>query len=212
MTNFKVVYTVNDPTEIKPKYTCIDNKIHVRLRQYKESEKISGFVNKLTFLLTFLIDRQVAGYSPDYIKDIWKSIESQGKEKAKQFFNDTIIRLQNTPEYHLIENTVSLNIIDCIGIEITPVYAKKVLVTLMAEQFGFIPEIRHLTNMPYTNWLVGFLESIHLNLEEYLFNDNFEIWLTDKSSNVAKATKKYRTKVARKTSSLSDKNSFTLWE
>ena len=48
-------------------FVCSDNKVHVRLRDYDHPEVISGFINKLTYLVTYLFQRSIDISIDDFI-------------------------------------------------------------------------------------------------------------------------------------------------
>ena len=67
---YKVVYTPNKDTkqnvlDSSVNFLCSDDKLHIRLRDYDHEEVISGFVNKLTYVITYLIQNYVAGNKSD---------------------------------------------------------------------------------------------------------------------------------------------------
>ena len=55
---YSLVYTplVKDWEENHPKYTCSDNKIRIRLKDYNSSQLIEGFQAKLTYLISYLMN------------------------------------------------------------------------------------------------------------------------------------------------------------
>ena len=61
---YKIVYnpTTEDSTPVTSKnisFICSDDKIHLRLRDYDHEEVIHGFINKLTYVVTYLFQRAV---------------------------------------------------------------------------------------------------------------------------------------------------------
>lgn len=61
---YKIVYnpTTDDSTPVTSKnisFICSDDKIHLRLRDYDHEEVIHGFINKLTYVVTYLFQRAV---------------------------------------------------------------------------------------------------------------------------------------------------------
>lgn len=60
--NYKIVYNpmMDDHTSSLDKginFLCSDGKLHIRLRDYDHEEVISGFINKLTYFVTYLFQR-----------------------------------------------------------------------------------------------------------------------------------------------------------
>ena len=67
---YKVVYTPNKDTKTLAidsdiNFLCSDKKLHIRLRDYDHEEVISGFINKLTYVITYLIQRCDVGTKSD---------------------------------------------------------------------------------------------------------------------------------------------------
>jgi len=61
MLTYKIVYSPNLDTHTNilktVDFTCSDGKLHLRLRDYDHEEVICGFINKLTYLVTYLFQR-----------------------------------------------------------------------------------------------------------------------------------------------------------
>lgn len=61
---YKIVYTPNKDTkqsilDNSVNFLCSDDKIHIRLRDYDHEEVIHGFIDKLTYAITYLFQRAV---------------------------------------------------------------------------------------------------------------------------------------------------------
>lgn len=61
---YRIVYnpTADDTIPATSKdipFVCSDNNIHIRLRDYDHEEVIHGFINKLTYIVTYLFQRAV---------------------------------------------------------------------------------------------------------------------------------------------------------
>lgn len=61
---YKIVYApdAEDYTKVTDKdinFLCSDSKLHIRLRDYNTEEVIHGFINKLTYLITYLFQRNI---------------------------------------------------------------------------------------------------------------------------------------------------------
>ena len=61
---YKIVYNpeLEDYTPAVAKdinFMCSDGRLHIRLRDYDHEEVIHGFINKLTYLVTYLFQRQI---------------------------------------------------------------------------------------------------------------------------------------------------------
>lgn len=61
---YKIIYNPNNE-ELEAaiskdiNFLCADNKLHIRLRDYDHEEVIHGFVDKLTYIVTYLFQRNV---------------------------------------------------------------------------------------------------------------------------------------------------------
>lgn len=217
--NLKVIRDVSNYYALTNKYTCSDQKVHVRLKHYLENNYvITGFVNKLSFLLQYLF---LTGNNFSVKTSIQSSEDYSGKDdNTISFFDNVIANFKTSPEYRLILNSVLLTIPNCKDIKIYPAYSKRVnVLNHYMDLCGSLPTIIGLTNVEpipgkeaefeSLGRLGRFLDTLNLSLEEYLYNDNIELWLTTKGSNVAVATRKFRNKAAKVLSKkLSEKEEF----
>ena len=60
--NYKIIYTPNIDDGVQAldrdiNFLCADNKLHIRLRDYDKEEVIHGFIDKLTYVVTYLCQR-----------------------------------------------------------------------------------------------------------------------------------------------------------
>ena len=142
------------------KYTCNDNLIHIRLRDYDEAQTIWGFEGKLTYLLTFLVN---------------KTINFNSELDDNQLF-EAFMHSSNVAKINSVIGNVLADY-GYGGLLINPNYRKKQ--NIKYNKFGSIKEGCYPTN-PYTpineNYGVdSFLEDFGcITLVEYLFDDSYK--------------------------------------
>lgn len=170
------------------KYICFDNKIHVRFRDFNKEEFIIGFEKKLVYLLSYLIN-----YS--YIPKL--SQKYSNKTILSHFLSyQEVIDIIYTISSHVNRNFT--------GLTIKPNYKKH---QNNYKYFGdvdakFFP-ICIKEDLIQESSLNVFLDAFNISLYEYLFNDNYIIWLHNKEF---KVNTKFETRKLRKLNNRKDKN------
>lgn len=101
-------------------YVCCDDFIHVRLKNYTKPQIISGFVNKLSFVLTYLFNKKYTVTINDSKITDFKTYWDIHSRKFIEFLNTT---------YPFFDTT---------NIKISKAYAPSVKMTNPTEQFGNI--------------------------------------------------------------------------
>ena len=144
-------------------FLCSDNKIHIRLRNYEQKEVIHGFIDKLTYLITYLICGK------------WADMPAASPEKIISNFTKLDADFNNIE--HIVK--LSLHEDDFAGINIRKVYRKKPiskdkLLGSFAE--GTCPASKETT---WARSLSNFLSAFNVSLGDYLFNDAYEVVITD---------------------------------
>jgi len=193
MINYSIIYT---PTELKLKqdiikYLCYDNKIHIRLRDFNKEEFLVGFEKKLSYLLSYLINY---AYIPKLIG------RHTDKEILEGFFeSDDMVRLIDFLKLHYADE------IEFKGLVIKPVYKKN---QKNYKPFGnndakFFPDYIKSVSSELGE-LISFLNMLELQLYNYLFNDNYIIWVHEKDFT---ANKKFDNKKLKKLNKQNDKTS-----
>lgn len=141
------------------KYVCSDNKIHIRLRDYDKPEVIQGFIGKLTFLLTYLVNSVSSTATDDNPEELIDSFCAHNDDyfKLVSFINSAL----HEPKFK--------------GILITKTYRKKDKGP-RANYFGNMPKgVCPLVDDYRYGDLNYFLSRLNMNLYSYLFNDGISI-------------------------------------
>lgn len=173
---YSLIYMPSISSDKTINYLCSDNKVHIRLKKYGiKPEIISGFENKLSFLLTFSLNEFCNHFymSKDLLrhvnenknfKDIWLDIMKEFKTKYNSFG---------------IDDCLSNNILYYEGLKILPIYYKKFKLTNALDLIG---ECYNLKNKLFDdNPTKNFLDYFKLSsLDEYLFNDAIVIQISKK--------------------------------
>lgn len=142
------------------KYTCVDNKIHIRLKDYKNKEIISGFENKLRYLLSYLLNCC-------YLPTVLNTIE---EDKLLESFNKSS-DMQN------LTNMLKLNLIkfEFKGIKISKNYKRNRCISFGDIDMNCFP-LTIEDNVIKTGSLFEFLHNFgDIDLIKYLFDDGYEV-------------------------------------
>lgn len=199
MINYSVIFTNNSKNIIDnlDKYICSDNKIHIRFRDFNKEEFLIGFEKKLTYLLAYLLNYS---FVPKLIGDY------TSKEILTEFLlqKDVSKIIDFLNFYIQIDGGVK-------GLQIKPNYKKH---QYNYKYFGnteskFFP-LYVKNNLTEVGDLQFFLNIFNLDLYNYLFNDNYIIWLHDKEF---KTNKKFENKKLKKINRQNNKNNtiIELW-
>jgi hypothetical protein len=166
----------------KPNFVCKDNSIHIRLKNYNKPEVISGTINKLTYLIEYLLNYC---YLPNTLLD-----KNDTDAILNSFMNsDTMGKiaciLGNLKEQ------------DNIKVKILKVYSKKYNVS-----FGIMtPDVCPVgadDDGKSKCSLLYFLDSLNISLKEYLYNDGFEIHIeNEKPDKIETVYSKFTNKAIR---------------
>lgn len=191
---YKLTYTPSTDTgygaeEKNINFLCSDNKLHVRLREYDCETVIHGFIDKLTYLVTYLVN--------------YVDFNSFVENKNIEFYEKEVNKILSEYIEHLLHD------VNYRGIKILPCYRK----IKQHKDLGFIPY----NLCPYSNGsekcsLHFFLQTLNTNIYDFLFNDSYEVVITKKenrSSVYSKFIKKAMTKTKNKQKE--DKKVIKLW-
>lgn len=159
------------PIEYSP--LCIDNKIHIRFRDYGAKEVIAGFEDKLTYMLTYLFNKE---FTPTI--EEFEGAMTQGHSFV---WSRYLPLFMDSQSYKEIESVISKNIVGYSGILLTPKYVKKPY-TNPWEQFGSIQDGASIpsTGPGGEGILKQFLSVFKVSLEDYLFNDSYQFVIDEK--------------------------------
>ena len=162
---YKVVYTpsLDDGYGAEEKginFLCSDGKIHIRLRDYDHEEVIHGFINKLTYLLTYEIKRleQVSTNGSDIIS----AYQQGGHYKELEDFIRNVLHEDNFTGIKISENYRRIKNYNKLGS-----FAKG---TFPVKKLEGGLETYVSTRSAFLGYLGDFTD-----LHTFLFNDAFEI-------------------------------------
>lgn len=184
---YSVIYTpsLDDGKRANEKgidFLCIDDKVHIRLRDYDRPESIKGFINKLTFLLTYLANasnNSAAELNPD--------------EHISLFCD-------NSEDFRMIVNSLKRNLEPRFsGIKLTKAYRKKGRGPKAGPLGSMTVGTAPLIDGKLYGDLKYFLDSIRLSLDTYLFDDAYSIQIQPaaEGASYAKFANKLNRKVSR---------------
>ena len=102
-------------------YLCKDNYVHIRLGRFGDKpQKICGFENKLTLLLTLVMRNKVSeSLNLSQLK------LSESKENYQEIWKQCVDCLKSSKEYKDIEYVIKTVYEDCKGIKLLPMYSIK---------------------------------------------------------------------------------------
>lgn len=159
---YQLTYTPEKDVENNIDFLCFDNKIHIRLRDYEREEVVSGFINKLTYLLTYLVNYSWAN----------KIVSAPNSNAIISSF------LSQNEDAELIIRTISNKIMDkkFKGISITTNYRRTKCNPLGSISKDLLPKNTS-GEVSFSGDLSLFLNKLHISLADYLFNDGYELVL-----------------------------------
>lgn len=188
-----ICYIPNESRDNDINFICSDNKVHVRFKDYKKAAVIAGFEQKLTYLITYLMnysylqstlvsydaDKLIKGFllSDDVdtinacIRDASCSTKYRGLKLRKRVMLDE-------------ENKANYKPFGDVKLECFPTF--------------FENEIAKAGNLNF------FLSSFRISLRDYLFNDNYIIIIDD--IDTTGINKKFINKMIRKADAVSGNN------
>lgn len=108
---YKLIYTPSRDggvgvEETNINFLCTDKRLHIRLREYTEEEVISGFIAKLTYLITYLVNyTNNTEESEVFINSIIENAFHQSDFKGVKIY-PCYRRLKNYSKKGYIPNTV----------------------------------------------------------------------------------------------------------
>lgn len=145
----------------KVNFLCVDKKIHIRLRDYDHEEVIHGFINKLTYIITYLFQRNAL------------MMDSTNKEIKKFMDSDDALLCLEDAVNTLFKNPIRY--LDFTGFNIKPNYRKikkDVPTPLGSFSYGTCP-LKNGCTYSDLNFLIDFFKLD--SLEEFLTNDALEL-------------------------------------
>ena len=169
-------------------YLCKDNYMHIRLKEFgNQKAVITGLEQKLTFLVTYLINSVCYNYVD---KDLIRQAED--KSSFKDIWNICIGKFLISKEFRTILNELKSRYSECKGVKILPAYSKT---SNYVDAFSAFGEVHNLTLNISQQPLDEFLEFLDISLDEYLFNEHIYL-VVDEEQEIKnqKFIKKYEVK------------------
>ena len=181
----------NSNTNDEINYICSDNRVHVRFRDFNEAAVVAGFEQKLTYLITYLMNYS---YLQDVICTYDQDTLMAGFLKSKDVADiNSCIRFEtNNSNYK--------------GLKLRKNYSKKDPETY--KPFGRVSvdcfPLNMVDSMLHRGDLTSFLCALKISLRDYLFDDNYIIIIDDVS--IEGINKKFINKMNRKEELVSRSN------
>ena len=139
-----------------PKYTCYDNKVHIRLRDFNSNQVIKGFEAKLTYLLAYILHFNLLSDKEYKTKNIIRILQDLSETEEVEKIKLCIRKFTNDSNFK--------------GLKISKNYNKGNLIDLGEVDNNCFPVSSS------DNSIENFLSKLHINtLSEYLFNDSYKI-------------------------------------
>ncbi len=167
-------------------FLCKDGYVHIRLGRFGDKkQKVSGFEQKLTFLITYLINEVASGHFSTL--EIQKSLDSSTYE---EFFNKCLEILRGHFMYKDILYTIGEIFLNFKGIKILPYYSLKHKPKSAFDLLGSCSLVESDMNI---------CDIFDLDIKEdlygFLFDDNFEIYIEEQTKiDESKYINKYKEK------------------
>lgn len=177
--------------------TCFDKNIHIRLRNYKADDVISGLEDKLSFVLSYFIQKFIKSF-PSYSIDF--NIKDDSEATKNYIFSKYINEFKQSNIYREIVSQLQ-TVIDFKDIVIKPLYSKK-FTTTKVSQFGNLTEVigddflgnnlSEFISLVRCESIKGFLNvnSLSLMITEYSEEDPNEKYISKNTRKIEKELKK----------------------
>lgn len=191
---YGILYNPENAVNNNINYICSDNKIHIRFRDYTKEQVITGFEQKLAYLMTYL-----ANYS-------------EFKNMLERYTPDELTKcmLQSSDVKNIFEAIRYAKQINFKGFKLYQNYKK----TATSLPFGDVDsnafpirkdtyEIIKLGSLEY------FLKKLKIGLIDYLFNDGYSVIIYRKSTK--DVNKKFINKENKKSNFELDSDYVPLW-
>lgn len=190
---YKLVYSPNIKKSDNINYCYKDGKIHVRLNKFgHKNQIISGFEDKLSFLVTFLInkfvDREILS------KDVMNKALNDKDDSLLNNIVDSFIK--ESEEYELVRDTISKHLhVESSDFKIVTLNYKRIKSSLdrIGECYLFLNDDSiYYCDLSLFFYHLNFMSS-NDKIDEFLFNDKYYIEISNKEFKVNndKFIKKY---------------------
>lgn len=186
-----ICYIPNPLSESNINYICSDNKVHIRFRDYDSEGTVAGFEQKLTYLISYLMN-----YS--YLTDLIPPYNDN--DAIKDFLKSSDLAEINSC---IRSHTGNLNYR---GIKLRKNYKKKDLHDY--KSFGSVNincfPILPVESVRHRGSLKTFLSTFKISLDDYLFNDNYVISI--QNIDLSKVNTKFINKMNKKEEAMQREN------
>lgn len=148
-------------------YLYKDGYVHVRLATFgTKKECIVGFERKLTFYLTYLMQKEVQS-----ILDLPSIKEARDKKNYQEIWKKCLECLKNSATYRLLDNYFEeyLGQFGYKGIKILPVYSLK---NKPKDAFDLLGEVKDAPSLKGFSYSDLFRDSFEISIEEERIVDN----------------------------------------
>ena len=194
---YKMVRTYAEHTKVSTvDYLCKDKYIHIRLRKFGDKvQQLIGFEDKLTFLITTLMQNKV-----NSILELSKIKLSENKEKYQEIWKQCLECLKSSKEFKDIECVLKEVYQNYKGMKILPMYSLK---NKPKNAFDLLGSCENIPSTEMKFILDCDIRYDFLDIADFLFDDNLEIHI-EKENQVdnSKFINKYKEK----------DNCLSLWE
>ena len=193
---YSLVYTplVKDWEYNHPKYTCSDNKIHIRFKDYNSPQLIEGFEAKLTYLISYLMNYC---YLPKILN------KSDNKSLMEDFLKTSDINKINVVIKEFTGDGKYK------GLKLHKNYNKKTNIKYFGEVNIECFPIEEENGIEKASNLSLFLSNLgEIPLVSYLFNDNYKLYIHESKP---KKTNKFLRKQLRKEQVVAQSELIELW-
>lgn len=163
MLTYSIMYTPALSEEKAVKYTCWDNKIHIRFKDYKKAQVVEGFEAKLAYLLSYLIN---FSYLPNILE-----VKNE-KILIEDFLStDDAKTILATIESYMSNYNFKFN-----GIKLSKNYNRQNELKYFGKAFLECFPFNRNKEIAYKACLKEFLLNLgKISLFDYLFNDGYKI-------------------------------------
>jgi len=152
---FSLIWTPSIEPNSNAKYTCSDNKVHIRLRDFNKPQIISGFEDKLAYLISFIFFSE----KDKTLKDLLSSM----------YLEDINVVLEN----YIVNKTGY----KYKGLKIKENYSRKDKHNIYGKiDINCFP----FSELENCNYLDYFQQRFKINLYDFLFNDAYKIMIHKK--------------------------------
>lgn len=204
--SYRLIFSPNEAQKpVYAKYTCWDNKLHIRYRDFDRPEVISGFMDKLTYLITYVTNKKV----------LYETLNEADRDSHdfKAFWNKYVAKVYESNDFKTLVRAVKVSVPECEGIELSKNYRKnaygEALLQFGSLKVGTYPAdendrgslediLREIFHFAYAGKDVNTYQFFTAcELQQFLFDDRYtiELYEVDEVTSANKANQKYINKI-----------------